>query len=234
MSTQSKPSMIPIEETPPRVTVKVWELPVRITHWVIFLAVGVLSVTGFYIGRPFIIAGSDPQFLMGWMRAIHSISAWVFIAAIVARLIWSVVGNRWSHWDQFIPVHLERRSGGSEMLKYYLFMRRSPAPEIGHNPLAGLTYSVVYLMFGVQIVTGLGLMGLENPGGILYNLTGWVFDIGSIPAARLVHHLIMWLTWGFVVHHVYSAVLVDMEERNGLISSIVTGRKDVEVSLFDE
>jgi Ni,Fe-hydrogenase I cytochrome b subunit len=36
------------------------------------------------------------------------------------------------------------------------------------------------------------------------------------------------------VHHVYSAVLVDMEERNGLISSIVTGRKDIEVSLLDE
>jgi Ni/Fe-hydrogenase 1 B-type cytochrome subunit len=232
MSMQPKP--VEMEKTPPRVTVKVWELPVRITHWVIFLAVVVLSVTGFYIARPFIIVGSDPRFLMGWMRSIHSLAAWVFIAAIAARLIWSLVGNRWSRWDQFIPVSRDRRTGGGEALKYYLFMRRNPAPEIGHNPLAGLTYFVVYLMFGVQIVTGLAMKGLENPGGILYNLTGWVFDIGSIPTARLIHHLIMWLTWGFVVHHVYSAVLVDMEERNGLISSIVTGRKEVEVSLLDE
>ena len=223
-----------IETTPPRVTVKVWELPVRITHWVIFFAVVVLSVTGFYIARPFVVVGSDPQFLMGWMRSIHNLTAWVFIAAIAARLIWSLVGNRWSHWDQFIPVSSERRSGSSEMVKYYLFMRRNPAPEVGHNPLAGVTYSVVYLMFGVQILTGLALFSLESPGGILYNLTGWVFDIGSIPTARLVHHLIMWLTWGFVVHHVYSAVLVDMEERNGLISSIVTGRKEVEVSLLED
>lgn len=234
MTTQPKPASVKIEETPPRVTVKVWELPVRITHWVIFLAVLVLSVTGFYIARPFIIVGSDPGFLMGWMRSIHSIAAWVFIAAIAARLIWSLVGNRWSHWDQFIPVSRDRRTGGGAMLKYYVFMRRDPAPEVGHNPLAGLAYSAVYLMFGVQIVTGLALMGLENPGGIRYNLTGWVFDIGSIPTTRLIHHLIMWLTWGFVVHHVYSAVLVDVEERNGLISSIVTGRKEVEESLLDE
>jgi Ni/Fe-hydrogenase 1 B-type cytochrome subunit len=223
-----------VEVRAPRATVRVWELPVRITHWVIFFAVVVLSVTGFYIGRPFVIAGSDPQFLMGWMRSIHNVAAWVMIAAIVGRLIWAFVGNRWSHWDQFIPVHWERRGGAGEMLKYYLFLRRDPKPEIGHNPLAGLTYSVVYLMFGVQILTGLALMSLESPGGILYNLAGWVFDLGSIPTARLIHHLIMWLTWGFVVHHVYSAVLVDIEEKNGLVSSIITGRKEVEVSLLDE
>ncbi|MEX1092957.1 MAG: Ni/Fe-hydrogenase, b-type cytochrome subunit [Acidimicrobiia bacterium] len=234
MSTQPKPASVKIEKTPPRMTVKVWELPVRITHWVIFLAVVVLSVTGFYIARPFIIVGSDPGFLMGWMRATHSLAAWVFIAAIAARVIWSLVGNRWSRWDQFIPVSKDRRTGGREMFKYYTFMRRDPAPEVGHNPLAGLAYSAVYLMFGVQIVTGFALLGLENPGGIFYSLTGWVFDIGSIPTTRLIHHMIMWLTWGFVVHHVYSAVLVDIEERNGLISSIVTGRKEVEESLLDE
>jgi len=234
MSLSERLNVEGVETTPPRVTVRVWELPVRITHWVIFLAVVVLSVTGYYIGRPFVIVGSDPQFLMGWMRSIHFVAAWVMIAAILARLLWSLVGNRWSHWDQFIPVSRDRRTGGGEVTKYYLFMRRKPPAEIGHNPLAGLTYSAVYVMFGVQIITGLALMSLEDPAGILYNLTGWVFDIGSIPTARLIHHLIMWLTWGFVVHHVYSAVLIDMEEKNGLISSIITGRKEVEVSRLEE
>jgi Ni/Fe-hydrogenase 1 B-type cytochrome subunit len=37
----------------------------------------------------------------------------------------------------------------------------------------------------------------------------------------------MWLTWGFVIHHVYSAVLVDTEEKSGLVSSIFTGWKTV-------
>jgi Ni/Fe-hydrogenase 1 B-type cytochrome subunit len=207
--------------------VRVWELPVRVVHWVIFFCVVVLSVTGFYIGRPFLLTGSDPAFVMGWVRSIHMVTAWIMIAAVVARIIWAFTGNEWSRWDQFVPRSRERRSGGIEALKYYLFLRRDPPGEIGHNPLAGLTYTVLYLMFAVQIVTGLALHGLDEPGGVVSSLTGWVFSMGSIPAVRLTHHLIMWLTWGFVVHHVYSAVLVDSAERSGIISSIFTGRKMV-------
>lgn len=228
-------SVQPRAETPTirrRVTVRVWELPVRITHWTIFFSVIVLSVTGFYIGRPFVIAGSDPQFLMGNMRAIHSVAAWVMIAAVVARIVWAFIGNRWARWDQFFPRDKARRRRSREMLGYYTFFRRNPPAEVGHNPLAGLTYAVVYLMFLVQIVTGLALMGLDNPGGVISTLFGWVFGLGSAPAVRLSHHLIMWLTWGFVIHHVYSAVLVDWEERNGLISSIFTGRKEVDEDLL--
>lgn len=207
--------------------VRVWELPVRVVHWVIFFSVIVLSVTGFYIGRPFLLTGSDPAFVMGWVRSIHLVTAWIMIAAVVARIIWAFTGNEWSRWDQFIPRSRERRSGGVESLKYYLFLRRDPPGEIGHNPLAGLTYTVLYVMFLVQIITGLALHGLDEPGGVLSSLTGWVFSLGSIPAVRLTHHIIMWLTWGFVVHHVYSAVLVDSAERTGIISSIFTGRKVV-------
>jgi len=221
-----------VEPVAPRTTVRVWELPVRITHWTIFFSVIVLSVTGFYIGNPFLLTRSDPGFLMGTMRAIHSIAAWVMIAAVIARIIWAFVGNRWSRWDQFIPVARERRNGGGEALKYYLFLRREPPPEVGHNPLAGLTYTVVYLMFIAQIITGLALKGLDTPGATLSDLTNWVFSLGSIPAVRFTHHIVMWLTWGFVVHHVYSAFLVDTEEKNGLISSIFSGRKQVEKDLL--
>lgn len=212
---------------PPTKTVRVWELPVRITHWVIFLSVVVLSVTGFYMGNPVVVTGSDPGFLMGTVRSVHMVTAWVMIAAVVARIIWAFTGNEYARWDQFVPWRSERRGGGLQALRYYLFLRRDPPAEIGHNPLAGLTYLVVYVMFLVQILTGLALKGLEDPGGILSTLTGWVFSLGSIPVMRLTHHLIMWLTWGFIIHHVYSAILVDTEEKNGLISSIFTGRKQV-------
>ena len=32
----------------------VWEWPVRLTHWFNVIAIIVLSVTGFYIGNPFV------------------------------------------------------------------------------------------------------------------------------------------------------------------------------------
>jgi Ni/Fe-hydrogenase 1 B-type cytochrome subunit len=37
--------------------------------------------------------------------------------------------------------------------------------------------------------------------------------------------MIMWLLLGFAVHHVYSAVLMDAEERTGILISILTGYK---------
>jgi Ni/Fe-hydrogenase 1 B-type cytochrome subunit len=37
--------------------------------------------------------------------------------------------------------------------------------------------------------------------------------------------MIMWLILGFAVHHVYSAILVDAEERTGILTSIFTGYK---------
>ena len=72
------------------VRVYVWEAPVRITHWLIALAIALLSVTGFYIGYPFItVSGPAGQhFVMGWMKVIHAWSAYVFIGAVVARIAW--------------------------------------------------------------------------------------------------------------------------------------------------
>lgn len=208
------------------VTVKVWDRPVRVIHWVLFAAVIVLSVTGFYIGSPYIKqGGSSTGYLMGYMRYVHAVAAWVFTLCVVSRIAWAFLGNRWARWDQFIPVNRNRRHWGRETFKYYIFMRDEPPPAVGHNPLAGLTYVVVYLMFLFQIVSGLALQSLADPGGWKAVLGGWLFDVMSLQQVRLLHHLVMWTTMGFVIHHVFSAILVDMEERSGLVSSIITGYK---------
>jgi Ni/Fe-hydrogenase 1 B-type cytochrome subunit len=208
------------------VTVRVWDRVVRTTHWVIFGSVIVLSVTGFYIGSPYIAQDAETTgYLMGWMRYVHAVTAWVFILAVVSRIIWAFIGNRWARWDQFVPVAKGRRHWARETFKYYVFLRKEPPPAVGHNPLAGTTYLVVYVMFLVQIFTGLALQSLADPDGWKWTTAGWIFNFASAQAVRLVHHLIMWTTMGFVIHHVFSAILVDMEERSGLVSSIITGYK---------
>ena len=221
------PSRVQIADTGQEiVTVKVWDRPVRITHWVIFAAVIVLSVTGFYIGSPYVAQDAETTgYLMGWMRFGHAVAAWVFIIAVIARIIWAFIGNRWARWDQFIPTARGRRHWGRETFKYYVFMRDEPPPAVGHNPLAGLTYTIVYAMFIFQIFTGLALQSLADPGGWKWSVSAWIFNLMSMQTVRLFHHLVMWLTIGFVIHHVFSAILVDMEERSGLLSSIITGYK---------
>ena len=45
----------------------IWQLPVRITHWVNALCITTLFLTGLYIGRPILTSSGEPanHFLMG-------------------------------------------------------------------------------------------------------------------------------------------------------------------------
>ena len=58
------------------VRIYVWDLVVRITHWLIALSILELSITGIYIGNPYIISAgpAGESFVMGWMKALHTTS----------------------------------------------------------------------------------------------------------------------------------------------------------------
>jgi Ni/Fe-hydrogenase 1 B-type cytochrome subunit len=208
-------------------TVYVWELPVRITHWVNVASILVLSLTGYYISNPFFgttgIAANE--YLMGTIRFIHFAVAFVFTVSVLFRLYWAFAGNRYARWTQFAPVGHGRRRALGRMLGYYTFLRREPPAEIGHNPLAGVTYVGIYVLFVLQIATGFALYSLPASGGFWTFAFGWITAWLGAPYVRLAHDLIMFLLIAFTIHHVYSAVLIDIEEHSGLVSSIVTGYK---------
>lgn len=221
--------MSPAEESR-IVKVYVWEAPVRITHWLIALAIVVLSVTGFYIGRPFItVPGPAGQsFVMGWVKVIHGYTAYVFITAVLMRIIWMFTGNRYAHWDKFIPAHRSRLQGFWPTIKFYLFALRRPPGFVGHNPVAGATYTLVFGLYFVAIATGLVLRGasagVDSP---LRWFASWEGLFGGLYVARWIHHAVMWLLLGFAVHHVYSSVLMSAVEANATVESIFSGYKFV-------
>ena len=57
-------------ETPETTPVYVWEWPVRIFHWTMVLSLIVLTVTGFYMHGPFLVATSSRAWVMGTV-ALH-------------------------------------------------------------------------------------------------------------------------------------------------------------------
>jgi Ni/Fe-hydrogenase 1 B-type cytochrome subunit len=217
------------EQDEPRQTLYVWDLPVRLTHWANVLSILVLSVTGYYIADPFITTQgpATEQFLMGTVRFTHFAFAFIFTASVAFRVYWAFAGNRWARWNQFIPASKQRIRALWRMVRYYTFFRKTPPEVIGHNPLAGATYVALYGLFALQIVTGFALYVLPDHSGVLHTLFGWITTTFGAQPVRLVHDLVMWLIIAFTIHHVYSAVLIDIEERSGLVSSIVTGYKSL-------
>ena len=82
----------------------------------------------------------------------------------------------------------------------------------------------LFALLLVEVVTGFaldGLMGAE-PGATLF---AWLRELVGSQTLRLVHHLAMWGILAIALFHVYSCILVDHLEHNGLTSSIVSGYK---------
>ena len=111
------------------------------------------------------------------------------------------------------------------MMNFYVLRRRHPPPANGHNPLAALAYIGVYFLFALSILSGLGLFAWVSRIPAWQTLFGWTYSLLPIQQLRVVHFLLMFVFGAFTVHHVYSAILVDLDERNGELSSIVTGYK---------
>jgi Ni/Fe-hydrogenase 1 B-type cytochrome subunit len=211
------------------VRVYVWEWPVRVTHWLIVLAIVVLSATGIYIGHPFL--ASPPEtgaFITGTIKVIHSYAAIVFTLAVFSRLVWMFLGNHYSRWSNFIPVERRRRKGLLTTTGFYLFMLRKPPGFVGHNPLAGLAYLLVFFLYFVMIGTGFALYSVSARASSPMHVFQFLIPLfGGAQSARLIHHIVMWLLLGFAVHHVYSSILMSQVEANATVESIFSGYKFV-------
>jgi len=206
-----------------------WQVPVRLTHWLIALSILALSVTGFYMGRPFVEVPGEAggHFVMGWVKAFHFYAAIVFTLSVLSRILWMFMGNDLARWHQFLPVARQRRREMWHVLRFYLFADPEvPVNPGGHNALAGLTYTVVFLLYLMMIGSGLALYSMSAHVDSWMSGFGFLLPLfGGPQTARWLHHVGMWLLWGFIVHHVYSAWMVSIVEKNATVDAIFTGFK---------
>jgi Ni/Fe-hydrogenase 1 B-type cytochrome subunit len=216
--------------------VYLWEWPIRAMHWVAVVCIAVLVVTGFYIGRPYFMTSGEASahFLMGWVRFLHFAAAGLLIATAIVRLYWMFAGNEFERWRALFPVRRIDWVNLWKQVKFYLMIQPEKAPHyLGHNPLQQLSYTGMYAVALLQVVTGFAMYGQSRPGGLWYTLFGWVVPLlGGIQIVHFVHHVLTWAFLIFVPIHIYLALRADLLERTGTISSIVSGgrfvRSDVE------
>lgn len=207
----------------------VWEWPVRLTHWCNVISIIVLSVTGYYIGDPFVSVPSTSSYVMGWMRYLHFVFAYLFAVSMVARIVWMFLGNKYARFKAFAPwASANGWKGIVGTFCYYTFLRAKPPFAVGHNPLAVVAYSGVFILFLIQVVSGFALYGQFEPSGFWDGIFGSLLVTFGNQGLRLTHHLIMWLLIGFAIHHIYSAWLMDIKEKNGTMSSIFSGYKFID------
>lgn len=211
-----------------RIKVYAWEFPVRFTHWINFLCILTLSITGLYIGKPFIHAVSSKQYIMGWIRFIHFVAAYTFMMSLIIRIYWSFAGNQYAHMSGWFPFTGKKiREMGRELKCYLLISDKSECEEHGHTALGGVFMLLVFLIFFFEVFSGFAMYSVTHSGKIWYVLGGWMLGVMSLPTIRLWHHLLMYAILLFSMIHIYTAWFLSIKEQNGLMDSIFSGYKYV-------
>lgn len=205
-----------------RVRLYVWQAPVRFTHWLTAACIVILSLTGGYIADPFLIPPGGS--VMGTVRTIHIVTAFAFLVSGIIRTTWLLVGNRFARWTAFIPTSRRQATELFRQAGFYGFVRSELPKVLGHNQLAATAYLLLFALLAVETVTGFALDGVlgSSPAATLF---GWLWELLGTQTLRLIHHLAMWAILAIALFHVYSCVLVDGIEKNGLLSSIFSGYK---------
>jgi len=212
--------------------VYVWELPVRLYHWLNALCIVILCVTGFIIASPpGILSQTEASFgyWFGTVRFIHFVAAFVFLFNFAFRIYWGFVGNRYAKWDNYIPLRRAQWSDVWRVIKTdVLMIRNAPDPSIGHNTVASLSYFLLFLAFLAQCLTGFALYSQTSTVAFLPKLFTWILPLlGGEMNVRIIHHLLMWFFIIFSVVHVYIVLYHDYIERHSLLSSMIGGWKDI-------
>jgi Ni/Fe-hydrogenase 1 B-type cytochrome subunit len=171
---------------------------------------------------------------MGRIRELHFLFGYILLFSFLLRVYWFYVGNNYARSG--FPF-VWRKSWWADLHDQgmqYLRLERGHV-HLGHNALAGLSYTVLVIGLGwLQILTGLALYSESNPGGFWDKVVGWTIPLfGGSFRLHMWHHLFAWGFIVFAILHVYIVLYDDRQYKNGLISSMVAGFKFYEKDDLD-
>ena len=183
---------------------RVWDLPVRIFHWTLVLAVAAAFVTN-KLGVKFF--------------KYHVWAGYAVIVLVGFRLIWGFVGTRHALFRNFVRAP-------SETLAYARDLRAGKEkPYAGHNPLGALMVLALLGALGLQAIFGLfGNDEIFNAGPF----AGAVSKTLSLTLTSIHRQLFYWLAGG-VALHVLAVAAHKIFRNENLARAMITGRKPAEV-----
>lgn len=217
--------------------VYIWELPVRIYHWVNALTIVLLIATGFIIADPPAITASSEAYFNYWfgtVRFIHFVSSFVFFFNFLYRIYWGFAGNFFSRWYHFIPLKKCQWKEIWDVIKVDIIqLTHKKIDSMGHNALASLIYFVTALFFLLQCLTGFGMYAAMSNSWLPQMFAWFVPLLGGDIMVRQIHHITMWGFILFAIVHIYLVFYHDYVERRGVTSSMIGGWKFIQEDVVE-
>jgi len=184
-----------------RLSMKVWDAPVRLFH----LAIILLVITSYVTVH------------QGWMQ-LHLLSGYAMLALLLFRLAWGFVGSETARFASFLTspvrafVHLLR------------FPRREADDGIGHNAAGGWMVLVMLLLLAVQAGTGLFSNDNNDAFTVYGPLAHYIGDDRSNEVTR-IHAFNFNLILAAIGLHILAILAYWTVKRQNLLKPMITGRK---------
>lgn len=177
--------------------IKLWDLPVRIFHWLLVLLVIAAVISG--------KVGGDA---MDW----HARIGIAILGLIVFRLIWGFIGPTYARFTHFVR--------GPAAIADYLHGRWQ---GIGHNPLGALSVVALLVMIALQVATGL----FSNDDIVFNGPLSQLVDKALSDRLTGFHKLSINILIALIALHIVAIAFYAAVRKEDLIRPMITGWKAV-------
>jgi len=176
--------------------VKVWDLPLRIFHW--------LLVAGFFIAYL-----TEDELL-----TVHVWAGYLVAGLLVFRLIWGFAGNEYARFSSFL-------CSPAQSLAYFkdLVALRTKR-YIGHNPAGAAMIVLLLVSLLMTVITGFAVYGADQAAGPLASIGS-----GNEKMWEEVHEFFANFTLLLVAAHVIGVAIESYIHRENLARAMVHGYK---------
>jgi cytochrome b len=183
---------------------RIWDLPLRIFHWLLVLAVAAAIVTG-KLGGP-------------WLEW-HARCGALIMGLLIFRLTWGFIGSHHARFASFVPT--------PQRLRNYF---HGSWQGLGHNPLGALAVFTLLAVLAVQVATGLFC---ADDSDFVGPLAGQVTQTAS-QRFTYWHGIVFNLLALLMSLHVGAIVFHAWMRNTDLVTPMLTGNKSANTTAASE
>ena len=186
--------------SPPKI--RVWDLPLRLFHWIL-------------------VAGFVSAYLTAKYRLgdIHALIGYALCMLLAARIFWGFFGSRYSRFSSFIFSPAETWSYARSM-----FGKHPVKHYFGHNPAGALMVFTLLALLAAIFTTGLLTLAVIDFDGPLLGLEPYFSDAASY-AVQDAHEWLVNGALALVVLHLTGVVGGSIQHGENLTLAMITGKK---------
>ena len=181
--------------------VRIWDLPTRIFHWLLVIAVTFELVTGLIAPK--------------WWMGRHIWVGYGIAVLLVFRLVWAFLGSGSSRLRNFLY------SPRQAIDHLRAMAQKRPRHYLGHNPAGATMIFALLLLLAALVVTGPFVQGGYLKQGPLAGITS--FSAGGM--FRSIHQLIAYLLLVLIAGHLTGVFAGSFVFGERLVGAMIDGRK---------